>query len=275
MTRELLPGLFLEKPIVQATVGQCDAPALAAAVSDAGGLGSIRLHAPPMEEAQACLQELSKLTERPVLLAFTGPWEPESILDLCLERGFRYFHVFWWNASRLIPRIHAVGGFALQQVGTVPQADEALERGADGLIAQATGAGGQVRSPIPLETLVPALRDRIGPIVPLVAGGGLATADDAYATLALGADAALFGTRFLLSEESDAPLADKRRLLSASTGDLFLDTRLVGDWPCSPRRRLKTEDDCDTHSLYAGLGLDAIHEILPAREIVEKLSPKP
>lgn len=274
MTRVLLPGLTLEKPIVQATIGACDSPALAAAVSDAGGLGSLSLHAPPLELATARLDRLHSLTERPVLLAFSGPWEPESILDLCLERGFRYFHVFWWNSSRLIPRIHAAGGLALHQVGTLAQANEATERGADGLIAQSTGAGGPVRSPISLEALVPALRERIGPGFPLVAGGGLATADDVRSTLALGADAALFGTRFLLSEESDAPLTDKQALLRSKTGDLFLDTRLVGDWPCSPRRLLKTPDDRDDPSLYAGLGLDAMTEILPAREIVEKLSPK-
>ena len=275
MTRELLPGLFIEKPIVQATIGECDSPELAAAVSDAGGLGSLSLHAPPLPVAEARLRALSALTTSPVLIAFTGPWEPESILDACLTRGFRYFHVFWWNASRLIPRIHAAGGFALQQVGTLPQAVEALERGADGLIGQATGAGGPVRSPITLETLVPALRDRIGPDFPLIAGGGLATADDVRATLGLGADAALLGTRFLLSDEAFAPTADKQRQIASSTCDLVLDTRLIGDWPCSPRRRLKTEDDCDTHSLYAGLGIDAMSEILPAREIVEKLSPRP
>ena len=275
MTRELLPGLTLERPIVQAAIGECDSPALAAAVSAAGGLGSLCLHSPPLSVAESRLQSLADRATRPVLIAFTGPWEPERILDACLERGFRYFHVFWWNASRLIPRIHEAGGFALQQVGTLPQAEEALERGADGLLAQATGAGGPVRSPIALEDLVPALRERMGAALPLIAGGGLATAEDVRATLALGADAAMFGTRFLLSEEAFAPADDKQRLVEASSEDLFLDTRLVGDWPCSPRRRLKIDDERDTHSLYAGLGIDAIHEILPAREIVEKLSPKP
>ena len=274
MTRELLPGLTLERPIVQATLGACDSPKLAAAVSDAGGLGSLSLHAPAHDRASERLGALQSLTPLPVLIAFSGPWEPEAILDLCLERGFRYFHVFWWNASRLIPQIHAAGGFAFQQVGTLAQAEEATERGADGLIAQATGAGGPVRSPIPLETLTTAIRERVGTSFPLIAGGGLATRQSVESVLALGADAALLGTRFLLSEESDAPLADKRRLLEVSPEDLFLDTRLVGDWPCAPRRRLRTDDDRDHPSLYAGLGLGEIHEILPAREIVEKLSPK-
>ena len=274
MTRELLPGLRLERPIVQATIGACDSPKLAAAVSGAGGLGSLGLHAPSLELAEHRLCALPALTVRPVLLAFTGPWEPESILDLCLERGHRHFHVFWWNAARLIPRIHAAGGYALQQVGTLAQAGEALERGADGLIAQATGAGGPVRSPVPLDALVPQLREKLGPNFPLVAGGGLATRQGVEAVLALGADAALLGTRFLLSTEARAPLADKRRLIRASPNDLILDTRLVGDWPCSPRRRLKIRSGRDGASLYAGVGLGEINEILPAREIVERLAPK-
>ena len=274
MTRELLPGLTLEKPIVQATLGPCDSPALAAAVSEAGGLGSLSLHAPAPDFTERRLHQLASLTTRPALLAFTGPWEPEAVLDHCLEQGFRHFHVFWWNAARLIPRIHAAGGFALQQVGTLQQAEEALDRGADGLIAQATDGGGPVRSPLALDTLAVVLRQKLGPHRPLIAGGGLATREDVEKTLALGADAALLGTRFLLSTQARAPLADKRRLLKATPEDLFLDTRLVGDWPCSPRRRLKTRSDLDKPSLYAGLGLGKINEILPAKEIVEQLSPK-
>ncbi len=261
----------LRLPIVQATLGPCDSAYLAAAVSEAGGLGTLSLHGPTPEQARQLLKKLSALTRKPVLLAFTGPWERDDVLTECLSAGHRHFQIFWWNAPRLTARIRSAGALAFQQVGTLAQAEEALERGVDGLIAQGTHAGGPVRSPLALLEFVPALRARFEG--PLFAGGGLATRADTQEMLTLGADAALFGTRFLLSSEADAPLAHKQRLAQASATDLILDTRLVGDWPCAPRRRLVDAPDTDSASLQAGLGLDRITEILPATQIVCELTP--
>jgi NAD(P)H-dependent flavin oxidoreductase YrpB (nitropropane dioxygenase family) len=258
-------------PIVQATLGPCDSVRLAAAVSEAGALGTLSLNGSTPEQTRLLLEQLDALTRKPVLLAFTGPWERDEVLSECLAAGHRHFHIFWWNAPRLAPRIRDAGALAFQQVGTLTQAHEALERGVDGLIAQGTRAGGPVRSPLALIELVPALRALFSG--PIFAGGGLATQADTKAMLALGADAALFGTRFLLSDEADAPLAHKKLLAQASAAELTLDTRLIGDWPCAPRRRLVAPDDTDVPSLQAGLGLDRITAILPASEIVRELSP--
>ena len=231
-------GLNLTAPIVQATLGGCDGPRLAGAVSRAGGLGTLTLAAPSPEQLAVRLARLRQATTRPVLLAFTAEWERDLVLERCLEQGFRHFQVFWWNGPRLIRRIHAQGGVALWQVGTLGQAHEALSHGADGLIVQGTDAGGPVRSPFALTELVPELRALVGAELPLIAGGGLATRTDVQRTLALGADAALLGTRFLLSREAGISLGHKRRLLHARSEQLVLDTRLIGQWPCSPRRRL-------------------------------------
>jgi NAD(P)H-dependent flavin oxidoreductase YrpB (nitropropane dioxygenase family) len=260
-------------PIVQATLGACDTPALAAAVSNAGGLGTLCLHAPTVAETRQRLKELDRLTKKPVLLAFTGQWEREEVLDACLELGHRHFHVFWWNAARLTRRIQAAGALAYQQIGTLPQLEEALGRGVNGLVLQGTRAGGPVRSPMQLCDLVPTARARFSG--PILAGGGLATRTDAHDVLTLGADAAFFGTRFLLSPEAAAPQEHKERLARASASDLFLDTRLIGDWPCAPRRRLPLPTNGHgTTSLEAGLGLDAITDIRPAAELVKMLNPR-
>jgi hypothetical protein len=238
-------------------------------VSEAGGLGSLSLHGVTPDQARYTLRRLT--TRRTVLLTFTGSWERDEVLDVCLAAGYRYFQVFWWNAARLVPRIRAAGGVVFQQVGTLSQADDALSRHVDGLFVQCTRAGGPVRSPLTLETLLPELRARFSG--PIIAGGGLATRDDTHSVLDLGADAALFGTRFLLSDEADAPLEHKRLLTTARAADLTLDTRLVGDWPCSPRRRLITRPDNDQPGLQAGLGLDAMDSVLPAAELVRQLMP--
>ena len=264
--------LPLSTPIVQAPLGVCDGPWLAGAVSRAGGLGTLTLSAPSLEATRVRLVRLRGYTTRPVLMALTAEWEKERVLELCLEHGFRHFQVFWWNGMRQVRRIHAGGGLSLWQVGTLDQVDEALSQGADALILQSTQAGGPVRSPHTLEELVPQVRALVGADFPVIAGGGLATKEDISRTLELGASAAFLGTRFLLTREASAPLAHKHRLLQAQTQQLTLDTRLVGQWPCSPRRRLGTATLPDVPSLYAGEGLSRIHGLPSAAEVVRRLS---
>jgi nitronate monooxygenase len=266
-------GLSLPAPVVQAALAGCDGPRLAAAVSRAGGLGTLTLCAPTLGATRVRLARLRRLTMRPVLLAFTGEWEKPEVLNLCVAAGHRHFQVFWWNGPRLVRRIQDSGGVALWQVGNQGQIDEALAHGADGLIVQGTQAGGPVRSPRTLDELVPGLRAQVGAGFPLIAGGGLATCEDVKRVLALGADAALLGTRFLLSQESQAPRAHKLRLLRAANEQLFLDTQLVGQWPCSPRRRLLTHSLPDEPSLYGGEGLSRIHDLPSAAQIVHRLAP--
>lgn len=265
--------LTLSAPIVQACLGECDGPRLAAAVSRAGALGTLTLDAPSVEATAVRLRRLRALTTRPVLLALTVEWEREAVIELCLEQGFRHFQVLWWNGPRLIRRLQEAGGRVLWQVGTRRQADEALRYGADALIIQGTRAGGPVRSPHTLEELVPQLRQQVGESFPLIAGGGLATREDVERTRALGADAAYLGTRFLLTQEASAPRRDKLRLLRATAEQLILDTRLTGQWPCSPRRRLVGAHLPDRTSLFAGAGLSRMDDLPSATELVARLRP--
>lgn len=268
-------GLTLRgAPIVQAPLGACDGPRLAAAVTRAGALGCLSLHAPEVPVARRMLARLRWRTRGPVLVAFTAQFEREAVLDACLAAGIRYFQVFWWNGPRLVPRIHAAGGTVFWQVGTVEQAQDALYLGADVLVAQGTEAGGPVRSPLLIRDLIFALRDFSGD-VPLIAAGGMADRRDVGAALSWGAKAAMLGTRFLLSEEAWAAPRHKARLLRADADDLHLDTRLVGSWPCAPRRRLRVTPDEDVPDLFAGQGIGRIGRLLSAAEIVQRLSPAP
>lgn len=269
---ELCDGLTLRVPVMQAPLGRCDGPRLAAAVSQAGALGCFSIHGAEPQVVRRRLGHIRRLTCRPVLVAFTAQWEKDEMVGECLSAGFRHFQVFWWNGPRLAGRIHDGGGVVFWQVGSVDEAQDALEYGADVLVAQGTEAGGQVRTPQSLETLVRDLRALTNE-VPSIAGGGLADKRDVARVVAWGASAALMGTRFLLSEESAAASDCKARLLRTDTEGLTLDTRIVGDWPCAPRRRLVTTRNIDCPDLYAGSGLSRIHSLLPAAEIVRSLAP--
>ncbi len=274
-TYTLCDGLTLRVPVVQANLGPCDGPRLAAEVSRAGALGCLSVHAPEAGGLRRRLARIRQRTHRPVLAAFTAPYESEDVLQTAFEGGIRHFQVFWWNGPRLAPRIQALGGTVFWQVGTTEQVREALDAGAKSLVAQGTEAGGQVRTSVPLKAMIALVREAAGPEVCLVAGGGLANREDIAQVLAWGADAALMGTRFLLSDESSCPLRSKIRLARATERDLVLDARVVGDWPCAPRRRLFNAFGEDAPCLYAGRGIGRISSVLPASEIVRELTPLP
>ena len=220
------------------------------------------------------LRRIRAITPRPVLLAFTAPWERDAVLETALTAGFHAVQVFWWNGPRLAPRIRRGGGTVFWHVGTVAEARDAMAQGAAVLIAQGTEAGGQVRSPRPVRELVRELRAAFGATVPIIAGGGFADRRDTRAVLDAGATAALFGTRFVLCAESNTAPRDKVRLLRARATDLCLDTRMVGEWPCAPRRRLRLYGDADDRpALYAGLGVGRMRSLPDAASLVRRLSP--
>ncbi|MBC8140186.1 MAG: nitronate monooxygenase [Armatimonadetes bacterium] len=269
----VLSGIRLSVPVVQAILGDCDSVALAVAVSRAGGLGTLSVNAPDPAYLKRRLKQVRSRTPRPVLLAFTASFEEDAVLDTALQNGFRAVQVFWWNGPRIAPRVRREGGTVFWQIGTVAEARDAVSAGADVVVAQGTEAGGQVRSPRPVLRLIRELREALGEGIPIVAGGGFADKHDTQAALEAGANAAMFGTRFLLSDESNASPRDKTRLLRATADHLQLDSRLVGDWPCCPRRRLRTATDEEVIGLYAGLGIGRVGTLLPAGQIVRILAP--
>jgi NAD(P)H-dependent flavin oxidoreductase YrpB (nitropropane dioxygenase family) len=122
----------------------------------------------------------------------------------------------------------------IHQCGSVQEARAAHHAGADAVIAQGVQAGGHVRGTTPAHELLERTRAALPAGFPVWLAGGIAARDDVEAALALGGDAVVAGTRFLLSPESDAHPAYKQRLLDADTTIL---TELFGaGWPAAPHR---------------------------------------
>jgi NAD(P)H-dependent flavin oxidoreductase YrpB (nitropropane dioxygenase family) len=220
----LLERLGVELPVVQAGMGGgLSRYELAAAVSEAGGLGTIAVNG-----AAAIRRELAAaraLTERPlavnVLLPFArGDWfEAAAAADVVVT--------FWGKPRRRTP------GVWLHQCGSVAEARQAQAAGADGVIVQGVEAGGHVRGTTPALELLDRVRTALPPDYPLLLAGGIAEPADVRAALGAGATAAVAGTRFLLSEESRAHALYKERLLAA---DETLLTDLFGAaWPAPHR----------------------------------------
>jgi NAD(P)H-dependent flavin oxidoreductase YrpB (nitropropane dioxygenase family) len=223
---DALSGLGFELPVVQAGMGGGIAGhELAAAVSEAGGLGTIGILASP-GALEAEIAAARKATERPIavnlLLPFAraGHWEAAAKADVVVT--------FWGAPRRRTDRLW------IHQCGSVDEALAAQRAGADAVIAQGVEAGGHVRGTEPALELLERVRSRLPAGYPVLLAGGIATRDDVARALAADAVAAVAGTRFLLSDESRAQREYKRRLLGADETVL---TELFGaGWPRAPHR---------------------------------------
>src|SRR5689334_20129427 len=189
--------LGIELPIVQAPMAAV--PGLAAAVSNAGGLGMLTLTwSTPAGEV---VRETAQLTDRPFGGNLVINSDQYRRLDDALEAGLRIVSLFWGNPVGYVDRIHDAKGIALLTVASADEARRAVDSGVDVIVAQGWEAGGHVRSQVATLPLVAAVVDAVSP-APVIAAGGIGDARGVAAVLALGAQAAWLGTRFLLAEES-------------------------------------------------------------------------
>ena len=227
--------LGIEQPIVQAPMAAV--PRLAAAVSNAGALGMVTLTW--SEDAGAVIRETAALTTRPFGGNLVLTEDHHRRLDAALEAGLRIVSFFWGDPSGYVQQVHDAGGVVLHTVGTAEEARRAVASGADVIVAQGWEAGGHVWGTVATLPLVPAVVDAVDP-VPVIAAGGIGDARGVAAVLALGAQAAWLGTRFLLAEEMPIHQDYRRRLTAAAETDpqRYADLYEVG-WPDAPHRALR------------------------------------
>jgi nitronate monooxygenase len=220
-----MPATFdlrsLDAPVVQAGMGGVARHELAAAVSEAGGLGTIAGVRAPIAVQIAAAR---RLTGRPIavnlLLPFVRPGDAEAAADAAA------IVTFWGTPRRLAANTW------IHQCGSVAEAQAAVAAGADAVIAQGVEAGGHVRGTTPMLELLERVQAAVK--IPVLAAGGIIDAAGVRAALDAGAAAAVVGTRFLLSDESHAHAGYKQRCLDA---DETILTELFGlGWPAAPHR---------------------------------------
>jgi nitronate monooxygenase len=227
--------LGIERPIVQAPMAAI--PQLAAAVSNAGALGMVTLTWSP--DTAAVVRETASLTTRPFGGNFVLTEDHHRPLDQALEAGLRIVSFMWGDPASYVQPVHDAGGLVLHTVGTAEEARRAVGAGVDVIVAQGWEAGGHVWGRIATLPLVPAVVDAVAP-VPVIAAGGIGDGRGVAAVLALGAQAAWLGTRFLLAEEMPIHEDYRSALIAAAETDAQLYPNLyeVG-WPDSPHRVLR------------------------------------
>ncbi|HEX8075543.1 MAG TPA: nitronate monooxygenase [Thermoleophilaceae bacterium] len=265
-----------ELPLQLAAMGLVGTTELAAAVTDAGGLGMVPSEWEPAPGACG--------------VNFLVPFGPE--LDRVEQTAGRCRVVeFFYDDPRedLVEAVHRGGALAGWQVGSAEEAAAAERCGCDYVAVQGTEAGGHVRGTQPLDQVLPAALAAVE--VPVVAAGGVATAERFAELMAAGADAVRVGTRFLTCPESGAHPDYVELLLSAGGDDTILTEWFGEHWEDAPHRVLRSAHDAARESgwrlpvpphrdvdrpaadmaMYCGTGVGDVTEAQPAAAVVADL----
>ena len=226
----LLELLGVELPVMQAGMGGGLARhELAAAVSEAGGLGT--LGTDPPERLARELRAVRERTSKPAAVNLLLPFATRD--HWAVARQADVVVTFWGRPVRRSP------GPWLHQCGSLDEVREARAAGADGVIVQGVEAGGHVRGDRPAHELLEQARAALGRDYPIALAGGVAAAADVRAALDAGADAVVCGTRFVMSDECRAHPAYKHRLMESRETVL---TQLFGvGWPSANHRVIWNE----------------------------------
>jgi NAD(P)H-dependent flavin oxidoreductase YrpB (nitropropane dioxygenase family) len=216
--------LGVEAPVVQAGMGGgISRHELAAAVSEAGGLGTIAVNGAAAIERE--LRAARELTGRPIAVNLLLPFARRDSFAAASRADVVV--TFWGTPRREVP------GTWIHQCGSVREALDSHRAGADGVIVQGVEAGGHVRGTTPSLELLERARAELPGEFPILVAGGIAGAADVSRALEAGAGAVVAGTRFLLTDESRAHPGYKRRLMAADETVL---TSLFGfGWPAPHR----------------------------------------
>jgi NAD(P)H-dependent flavin oxidoreductase YrpB (nitropropane dioxygenase family) len=228
----------IEAPVVLAPMGGAVTPTLAAAVSNAGGLGMLPLSWSTPEEIATIVDEMHELTKRPFGVNLGLAWDQRERLEAALAAAVRVVSFFWGDASGLIDEARDAETIVFVTVGTADEGRAAAAAGADVVVAQGWEAGGHVWGTVSTLALIPRVVDAVAP-VPVVAAGGIADGRGLAAVLALGAAGAWVGTRFLAASEAAIHPDYRRRLLAANESDTFYGTLFDRGWPDAPHRTLR------------------------------------
>jgi nitronate monooxygenase len=295
-------------PLQQAAMVGVSVPELAGAVAGAGALGMLAQFDAVEAAADRMTRALDLAGGGAVGMGFFGHAIDTDLSNFeAAAARLRVVEVFWTDPdAAVVQRARRAGPTLVAwQVGSVDGALAAADAGCDFVIVQGVEAGGHVRGTTPRRELLAAVMGKVS--IPVVAAGGITTAEHVQAAVNAGAAGVRVGTRFVATTESAAHPAYIAALLSArSAEETVLTTAFSGGWPDAPHRVLRSavaaaeafDGDVVAHSratgrpidrfssatpsmhvegnvaamaLYAGEGVGDIHDVRPAALVVAEL----
>jgi nitronate monooxygenase len=225
----------LRYPLVQSPAGGAE---LAAAISNAGGMGHLTLWGGTPESARQNVASLRVATKQRFVGNYVLTFEPRS-LGAALDAGLPVVQFSWGiPTASMASAVRKAGAMFGVQVGTALAARSAIDAGVDYLVAQGVEAGGHVQSSTPLYELLPLVLKEAGQ-TPVIVAGGISTGLHLRRALAAGASGAIVGTRFMATQESTAHADYKRALVNASGDDAAMSVCYSDGWPAATHRTLR------------------------------------
>ena len=305
MHTRLTELLDIEFPVMLAGMGGVSYHHLVAAVSEAGGLGT--LGASTMQDGELAreIEGVKSLTQKPfgVDLLTALPHTLERDVDLIIKSGARVFVAGLGVPRDIIERLHSHGVIVGSMCGKVRHAIAAVESGCDFVVAQGTEGGGHTGT-VATMALVPQVVDAVGKKVVVVAAGGLYDGRGLAASLALGADGVWIGTRFIATPEARAVDGYKEKLIATGEDGTVITRSYTGktcrvvrnewtnDFEKHPETLLPfpqqaiasmqagvnhlgypvgTNVDVEREFMPAGQGVGAINELVSAGDLVRSM----
>ena len=265
-----------ELPLQLAAMGGVGTTELAAAVVEAGGCGMVPAGSEPSEGACG--------------VNFLAPFDPspEQVADAAARcRVVEFFYAD--PRADLVDAGHRAGALAGWQVGSAAEAVAAEESGCDYVIAQGIEAGGHVRATRPLDPTLESVLAEVG--IPVLAAGGVATAERVAELMRAGADGVRVGTRFLVCPEAGAHAEYVQQLLEAEAEDTVITEWFGEGWENAPHRVLRdalgqaeesgwrgpvppyrgVDRSASDMAMYAGTGVGSIAAVEPAAATIADL----
>ena len=240
MKTALCELLGIEYPIIAAPMGpDLTGPDLVAAVSNAGGLGILQAQLASPQLFREEIRRVRELTDKPFGVNLILHFPVDEKVAICIDECVPIVSFFWGDPTPYVEHVRSGGAKVFHQIGSVADAQRAAKANVDVIITQGVEAGGHVAGEVSTLTLVPRVIDAVAPL-PVAAAGGIADGRGVAAALALGAQAAIIGTRFLASTEARAHPEYKKKLLSANEDDTIRTTLFGFGWPNAPHRTLRT-----------------------------------
>lgn len=297
MRTEITELLGIQYPIIQGGMAWVAEYHLAAAVSEAGGLGIIGAAAAPAEWVREQIREVKRRTEKPfgVNIMLMSPYADE-VARIVVEEDVKVVTTGAGSPEKYMKLWKEAGIRVIPVVASVALAKRMERCGADALVAEGTEAGGHIGENTTM-VLVPQIADAVK--IPVIAAGGIADGRGAAAAFMLGAKGIQVGTRFVVTEESQVHENYKEAILKAKDIDSKVTGRSTGHPVRGLRnqmtkeylkresegasleelellaagglRRAVVEGDVTTGSVMAGQSAAMIREELSCREVVERL----
>lgn len=227
--------LNIKYPIIQGGMANIATAKLAAAVSNAGGLGLIAGSSLTAEEVKAAVEECRRLTDKPfgVNVMLMNPHK-DAIMKYLTENPVDVVTTGAGNPSTYIPTLKEKGTKVIPVVASVAFAVRMEKYGADAVIAEGTEAGGHIGESTTM-TLVPQIVNAVS--IPVIAAGGIADGRGFNAAIALGACGVQVGTCLLVADECPIHENYKNAVIKANDTSTAVTGRYIG----SPVRSLKNQ----------------------------------